>query len=71
MADLEYMLCPEGHAICYSRGNAARDFSDNEKDAMSLQPMFEWGLFCLGCNRAYGMSKLKEPENKHELGKNS
>ena len=62
MTDLEYRLCPKNHPIPRTRENFAKDFSDGERDAMTLQPMFEVGLYCLQCDRAYGLSKLKEPD---------
>ncbi len=61
---LEYLICPKNHSVPYNRDNFARDFSDNAIDAMTLQPMFEVGLYCFQCKRAYGLSKLKEPEEK-------
>jgi hypothetical protein len=60
MENLEYKVCPENHKIPVSREYFARDFSDGSVDAMTLQPMFEVGLYCYGCKRAYGLSKLKE-----------
>ncbi len=57
----EHMICPEGHEVPYEPWNYARDFSDGDIDAMTLEPMFESGLYCHGCKRAYGLSKLKEP----------
>lgn len=62
MTDLEYRLCPENHAVPYRRENFAKDFSEGDVDAMTLQPMYEPGLYCFKCNRAYGISKLKEPK---------
>jgi len=62
MTDLEYIICPENHYVPNTRENFAKDFSDGDRDAMTLQLMFESGLYCLQCNRAYGLSKLKEPE---------
>lgn len=55
----ESMIYPEGHIVSYARWNYAKDFSENLKDANGI-PMFEGGLFCLACNRAYGLSKLRE-----------
>lgn len=50
-------VCPNGHPIAYERYNYARDNSENLRDADGL-PMFESGLWCHACNRAYGLSKL-------------
>jgi hypothetical protein len=58
----DFRICPEGHFIPYVRWNYARDFSDGDVDSMTMFPMFEVGLYCLGCERAYGISKLDEPE---------
>lgn len=55
----EYMVCPEGHYVPYAKWNYAREF-DGFKDAMTLQPTYESGLYCLGCNKPYGLSKLNE-----------
>ncbi|HII71580.1 TPA: hypothetical protein HA265_02385 [Candidatus Woesearchaeota archaeon] len=60
---LSYMLCPEGHGISLSRDNYAKDFSDGKTDA-NCMPMFESGLWCYRCERAYGLSKLREPEKE-------
>ena len=56
------LICPEGHEVPCERWNYARDFSDGDRDAMTLQPLHESGLYCLECDKAYGFSKLKEPE---------
>jgi len=58
---LEYMLCPKRHHVHYARWNYARDDSDGDKDA-DRRPMFESGLYCIGCERPYGLSKLRTPE---------
>jgi len=50
-------VCPEGHNVPFEKWNYARDDSDNLRDADGL-PMFEHGLFCIRCDRAYGLSKL-------------
>ncbi len=60
MEQLEHLICPEGHPISFSRENFAKDFSDDDVDAMTLQPIYERGLYCLKCDRAYGLSKLRE-----------
>jgi len=60
---LESMVCPEGHNVPYARWNYARDFSGNERDAMTLEPLFESGLYCHACEKAYGLSKLKALDN--------
>ncbi len=52
-------ICPQGHNVPYKRWNYAKDDSDNLRDADG-RPMFESGLFCHICNRAYGLSKLVE-----------
>ena len=62
MTNLEYRICPENHAVPYSRENFAKDFSDGDVDVMALYPMYEPGLYCHQCDRAYSISKLKEPE---------
>ena len=49
--------CPRGHEVHYERYNYAKDDLDNLRDADG-RPMFEGGLFCYGCDRAYGLSKL-------------
>ncbi|MFH0752036.1 MAG: hypothetical protein V1914_00380 [archaeon] len=64
MTDLEYRICPKDHAVWYSSENYAQDFSDGNVDVMTLQPMYEPGLYCSQCGRAYGISKLKDPEIK-------
>lgn len=61
MEDLRYMICPQDHAVAKERWNYARDFSDRDVDIMSLEPLFEGGLYCHGCDRAYGLSKLRNP----------
>ena len=53
----EYVYCPKGHGIEFSRNNYAKDFSDGEIDA-DCRPMFEQGLYCIGCERPYGLKKL-------------
>ena len=50
-------VCPNGHHVAYEKGNYAKDDSDNLRDANG-RPMFENGLWCHKCNRAYGLSKL-------------
>ena len=67
MTNLEYLICPKDHTISITRNNFANDFSDNEIDAMTLQPVFERGYYCLQCDQAYGLSKLKNPQSKTEL----
>ena len=68
MADLEerceneFRICPENHAVPYTRWNYAEDFSDGSVDADGL-PMYENGMWCLSCDRAYGISKLIDPKN--------
>jgi len=52
-------VCPKGHIIIYERWSYARDFSGNLRDADG-RPVFEGGLWCYECNRAYGLSKLTE-----------
>lgn len=59
MESLDYFICPEGHGIQMRRENYAKDDSDKLLDADGL-PMYESGLYCSGCDRAYGLSKLKE-----------
>ena len=58
----EYYIDPKDHPLPFTRENFARDFSDGDRDVMTLQPMYEIGLYCLICNRGYGMSKLREPK---------
>lgn len=58
---LDYLLCPEDHTLPFTRDNYARDFSDGDLDAMTMRPMYENGLYCLQCDRPYGISKLKDP----------
>ncbi len=60
--EITHMICPEGHAVPYERWNYAKDSSDNFHDADGV-PMYENGLYCHSCDRAYGLSKLKDPEN--------
>ncbi len=64
MVSLEYMICPEDHTVPFTRDNYAQDFSDGDVDVMTKRPMYEPGFYCLQCERAYGVSKLKEPELK-------
>ncbi len=64
MTTIEYMLCPENHSIPYARWNYAQDFSDGDRDVMTGQPMHEPGLFCHSCDKAYGLSKLVDPQSK-------
>lgn len=66
MVDLEYRTCPEGHYVFYTRENYAQDFSDGDVDVMTGMPMYESGLYCFGCKRPYGISKLKDPKNNPE-----
>ena len=58
--NLEYMVCPEGHKVPFRTEAFAKDFSDNDRDAVYNLPMSEPGLYCHICDRAYGLSKLKE-----------
>lgn len=60
MKDLEYKICPENHHVSYTRDSFAKDFSDGDIDIYGV-PMYEIGLYCLRCQRPYGISKLKEP----------
>ena len=69
MSDLEYMVCPENHYVSYARYNYAEDFSDGGIDAKTMQPLFESGLYCFACERPYGLSKLREPEEAKANGK--
>ena len=41
----KFLVCPKGHNVPYERWNYARDFSDNDVDAMTLQQMYEVGLY--------------------------
>ena len=50
-------VCPVGHHLAFERWNYAKDDSDNLIDAYGM-PMFENGLWCHACDRAYGLSKL-------------
>jgi hypothetical protein len=60
----EVLLCPKGHSIAYEEYNVGMDFSDNLRDADGMA-MFEWGFYCMGCKRVYGLSKLRNlPETK-------
>ncbi len=63
MADLEYLLCPKDHRVSFVSWNYAKDYSDDLIDADGV-PMFENGLFCHQCDRAYGLSKLREHGKK-------
>lgn len=60
MSDLNYKICPENHYVSCETWNYARDFSDGDVDAMTLYPCYESGLYCYGCHRAYGLSKLSD-----------
>ena len=53
-----FYQCPQGHGIRGSRENFGYEPSE-ERDADG-RPMVESGLFCLGCQRVYGLSKLFE-----------
>ncbi|MDP3727877.1 MAG: hypothetical protein Q8R18_00325 [bacterium] len=64
MPNLEYLICPKDHNLPFTRDSYARDFSDGDIDVMTLQPMYENGLYCLQCDRPYGLSKLKEPSQE-------
>lgn len=61
MPDLEYRICPEKHEVPFTRENYAKDFSEGDVDIYGV-PMYEVGLYCFGCQRPYGVSKLKEPK---------
>ena len=61
-----FMLCPEGHTLPATVANYAKDFSGRVVDAVTLQLVFESGLYCVECDRAYGLSKLKEKEHPHQ-----
>lgn len=58
--DLEYRLCPQGHDVPYASWNYAKDDSEGLVDADGV-PMYEDGLHCYGCKRAYGITQLREP----------
>lgn len=49
--------CPEGHSIAAIRENYARDYSNETRDSDG-EPQYESGLWCLNCNKAYGLSRL-------------
>lgn len=53
-------ICPHGHRIPWLSELYAKDTSDNAVDADGV-PMYEDGLWCHGCDRAYGLSKLRNP----------
>ena len=67
MTCLEYMLCPENHALRFTRENYAQDFSEEDRDAMSGLPMYEVGLYCGLCDRVYGVSRLREPDKSNDF----
>ncbi len=52
--------CPEGHFVPGERWNFAKEDLE-ERDADGRR-MFERGVFCHQCDRAYGLSKLEEVE---------
>ena len=54
----KFLICPEGHAVAYARWNYAKEVT-GEKDADGV-PMYEDGLYCISCDKPYGLSKLKE-----------
>ena len=56
---LELRICPQGHSVPWASWNYAKDDSDGLVDADGV-PMYEDGLYCYGCGRAYGISKLRE-----------
>ena len=51
--------CPEGHYVPYERWNVGEDYSENLRN-QNGEPVFEIGLICNECKRAYGLSKLIE-----------
>jgi len=56
--DLEFMVCPEGHSIAKIPSNFGREHCVGEVDA-NMNALFEGGLYCHGCDKVYGLSKLK------------
>lgn len=66
MTNLECKICPENHYVPYATWNVARDFSDGGVDAMTLEPQYESGLYCHQCNKAYGLSKLRDKIENEE-----
>lgn len=64
MENLECLIDPEGHYLPMIRDNVAKDFSNGDIDVMTLWPMYEIGLYCSECDKAYGLSKLTKPSKK-------
>ncbi len=56
---VDISLCPENHEIEFRRENYGQDFSANDRDILTGQPMYEIGLICDDCGKTYGFSKLK------------
>lgn len=57
--EVKVSVCPKGHIIPWLPELYAKDNSDNLRDADG-RPMYENGLWCHGCDRAYGLSKLRD-----------
>jgi uncharacterized protein YbaR (Trm112 family) len=55
--DLEFMVCPEGHSIARIPSNFGREYT-GEHNA-DMEEVFEGGLYCHGCDKVYGLTKLK------------
>jgi len=62
-SDITYLVCPQSHKVPYARWNFAKDDSEELIDA-DFRPMYESGLYCLECERAYGLSKLRESKSE-------
>lgn len=61
----DYLLCPKDHALSFTRWNYGKDDSDGLFDADGIT-MYEDGLYCFSCERAYGLSKLRAPHSTEE-----
>lgn len=61
----DHLLCPNDHALLFSRWNYGKDDSDGLFDADG-RPMYEDGLYCFSCKRVYGLSKLRSPYSTEE-----
>ncbi|MBS3112862.1 hypothetical protein J4418_02170 [Candidatus Woesearchaeota archaeon] len=58
---LEKWYCPKRHQVAFTTTNYDKDWSEGLIDADGL-PMYEDGLYCMDCQKIYGISKYETPK---------